>query len=321
MKFGENLKKLRKSKNLSQEELADKVNVSRQSVSKWETGEAYPEMNNILQLCKIFNCEINSLVNDNMVDLDSLDEEIKMSVVKFKKDKQKKVKKLSKAISVMAKIGKVCAVIGIIAVAVAALIVPVVGLNIKVKECGETTENGVPYRYGKFVVFGEKVEYKILDQDSKVELTHKNKTDVITDEDTTYALSKVFDYFEEKNMIMVVVFGEFALACLIVCIVLTYKALDHLDKLFININKGDTPFTMDNVEHIKKMAYLMIWLIIFPAATGLFASIVVDADLSIDFNLSNLLTVLVLFSLAYIFEYGYQIQLDSKGRIYGDENE
>ena len=76
MKFGDNLRSLRKSKKISQEALADKVGVSRQSVSKWETGEAYPEMNNILQLCKIFNCEINSLVNDNMVDLDSLDEEM-----------------------------------------------------------------------------------------------------------------------------------------------------------------------------------------------------------------------------------------------------
>ncbi len=38
MKFGDNLRKLRKSKKLSQEDLAEKVNVSRQSVSKWETG-------------------------------------------------------------------------------------------------------------------------------------------------------------------------------------------------------------------------------------------------------------------------------------------
>ena len=53
MKFGENLKKIRKEKNMSQEQLAEKVNVSRQSVSKWETGESYPEMNNILELCKI----------------------------------------------------------------------------------------------------------------------------------------------------------------------------------------------------------------------------------------------------------------------------
>ena len=64
MKFGENLKKLRKLKKISQEELAERVGVSRQSVSKWETGDAYPEMNNILELCKIFKCNIGELVND-----------------------------------------------------------------------------------------------------------------------------------------------------------------------------------------------------------------------------------------------------------------
>ena len=69
MKFGDNLKSIRKSKKMSQEDLAEKVNVSRQSVSKWETGEAYPEMNNILELCKIFNCKINDLVHKDMSDI------------------------------------------------------------------------------------------------------------------------------------------------------------------------------------------------------------------------------------------------------------
>ena len=55
MKFGDNLRNLRKSKKMSQEKLAEKVGVSRQSVSKWETGEAYPEMNHILILCDIFH--------------------------------------------------------------------------------------------------------------------------------------------------------------------------------------------------------------------------------------------------------------------------
>lgn len=41
MKFGDNLRKLRKSKKLSQEELAEKMQVSRQSVSKWETGLSF----------------------------------------------------------------------------------------------------------------------------------------------------------------------------------------------------------------------------------------------------------------------------------------
>lgn len=99
MKFGDNLKLIRKNKKMSQEQLAEKMNVSRQSVSKWETGEAYPEMNNILELCKIFNCKINDLVHTDMTDISSLDEEIVMSVVKFNEKKQKEVKTLSNVIS------------------------------------------------------------------------------------------------------------------------------------------------------------------------------------------------------------------------------
>lgn len=47
MKFGENLYNLRKKQKISQEKLAEKIGVSRQSVSKWENGTAYPEMNRI----------------------------------------------------------------------------------------------------------------------------------------------------------------------------------------------------------------------------------------------------------------------------------
>ena len=49
--LSENLKRIRKDNNLSQEQLAEKLGVSRQSVSKWENGEAYPEMDKVLQLC------------------------------------------------------------------------------------------------------------------------------------------------------------------------------------------------------------------------------------------------------------------------------
>lgn len=94
MKFGENLYNLRKSAKMSQEKLAEKMEVTRQSVSKWENGESYPEMEKIMKLCNIFHCKINDLVHENMVDIDSLDEDIKMSVVKFKEEKQKRLKEL-----------------------------------------------------------------------------------------------------------------------------------------------------------------------------------------------------------------------------------
>src|SRR5699024_10756771 len=111
MKFGENLYNLRKKQKISQEKLAEKIGVSRQSVSKWENGTAYPEMNRIFELCKIFHCKLNDLVNDNILDFDSLDKEVKMSVVKFNKEKQNKLKIVSKTISIFSKILPVITII------------------------------------------------------------------------------------------------------------------------------------------------------------------------------------------------------------------
>lgn len=66
MKFSEKLQKLRKENNLSQEQLADKLDVSRQSVSKWESGQTYPEMDKLLTMCKLFNITLDDLTNDEV---------------------------------------------------------------------------------------------------------------------------------------------------------------------------------------------------------------------------------------------------------------
>ena len=66
MKFCTKLQKLRKEKHLSQEQLADMLDVSRQSVSKWEGGRTYPEMDKLIEICKIFNVTLDDLTNDNV---------------------------------------------------------------------------------------------------------------------------------------------------------------------------------------------------------------------------------------------------------------
>ena len=53
MSFGENLQYLRKQKEITQEQLAEQLEVSRQSVSKWESGQSFPEMEKLLQLSLI----------------------------------------------------------------------------------------------------------------------------------------------------------------------------------------------------------------------------------------------------------------------------
>lgn len=77
MKFSENLYTLRKNKQISQEKLAELVDVSRQSVSKWELGESYPTLENIFKLCNVLNCKMNELINEKLADFDLLSDEIK----------------------------------------------------------------------------------------------------------------------------------------------------------------------------------------------------------------------------------------------------
>lgn len=65
MKFCDKLQKIRKENNITQEQLADKLNVSRQAVSKWESGLAYPDTEKLIQISKIFNVSLDDLINDS----------------------------------------------------------------------------------------------------------------------------------------------------------------------------------------------------------------------------------------------------------------
>ena len=65
MKLHEKIYSQRKLKGLSQEELAEKLGVSRQAVSKWETGEALPEITKLKGLADVFGVTTDFLLNDN----------------------------------------------------------------------------------------------------------------------------------------------------------------------------------------------------------------------------------------------------------------
>ena len=67
MSLGKNLQYLRQlSGNMTQETLAEKLNVSRQTISKWEMDAANPEMDKALELCRIFNCSLDNLFREDM---------------------------------------------------------------------------------------------------------------------------------------------------------------------------------------------------------------------------------------------------------------
>lgn len=62
--LGENIRRKRTEQNISQEELAERLDISRQSISKWETGLSEPSTKNLTQLSMIFQCELSELMTD-----------------------------------------------------------------------------------------------------------------------------------------------------------------------------------------------------------------------------------------------------------------
>ena len=317
MKFGDNLKTLRKSKNISQEVLAEKVNVSRQSVSKWETGDAYPEMNNILELCKIFHCGINDLVNDNMVDIDNMDEEVKMSVVKFKTEKQKRVKTLSKIMEVLAKIGKILTRVAIPFIVVLMVIIPIALSRVKIEDNKILFEGRelAEIQDDKIIIDG-KNEIDIYNEDSNYKISIGD-TKVTNNE--TGELKKILTIIESNPKAKIIGLCEAACVFLIASLVVTSLLLNRLEKLSHNINSGDTPFTLENVNHIKNMAYYMIALIILTPIPGAIMEVLTRNNVDLTIELFSVVEILFVLTMAYMFEYGYEIQLDSKGKMYGEE--
>lgn len=66
MSFGKNLRLARRESGKTQDELAECLAVTRQSVSKWETGEGYPEIEKLIQIVRILNISLGELFMDEL---------------------------------------------------------------------------------------------------------------------------------------------------------------------------------------------------------------------------------------------------------------
>ncbi len=66
MNFKEKLYELRRLKGISQEEIGEKINVSRQTISKWENGQTTPELEKLIELSKIFDIPIDELIGNDI---------------------------------------------------------------------------------------------------------------------------------------------------------------------------------------------------------------------------------------------------------------
>ena len=293
MNFGENLKTFRKNSKMSQEVLAEKLGVTRQSVSKWEVGDAYPEMSNIVALCSIFHCNIDDLINDNIVDIDSFDNKTKESIVKFKINQQKHMKGISKAIYIITNIVRIVVAIPTVCLIFVCFIFPFIShtfdlSNNKIKILNQTYDYSID---GNMLTINNTNHYIESKTDIKNFIaTHDNKFFVIS--------------------------IEYVLICITILSILTVLSLNCLYKLYKNIYNRNTPFTIDNEKLVNKACLFVLIEMILQKLTAYIYSMIAHLDLAIDINIKDIIVILIGVSIIYIFKYGRMIQADTKAKIY-----
>lgn len=84
MSFSKNLVRLRRAKGLSQENLADELDLSRQSISKWELEVSKPDTENLIKLSKLFGIRIDDLIGNEVIDTEALSINVKEDTKKIK---------------------------------------------------------------------------------------------------------------------------------------------------------------------------------------------------------------------------------------------
>ena len=80
--LGSKLKELRKQKGLSQGELAERLNITRQAISKWESDISQPDLNNLIEICKIFGISFNELLEINPLEAHLKKDDVDNAILK-----------------------------------------------------------------------------------------------------------------------------------------------------------------------------------------------------------------------------------------------
>ena len=121
MNLGERLFELRKSKNLTQDDVAEKLNVTRQTVSKWETNQSTPDFDKIVPICELFEIGVEELLTGKKEEKQEKNEE--------QEEKKEKVLTKQEAKEKSAKVVSGSVFIYILAVALIMILVPVKHVN------------------------------------------------------------------------------------------------------------------------------------------------------------------------------------------------
>ena len=94
VKIGRFIAERRKQENLTQAQLAEKLNITDRAVSKWETGRAMPDSSIMLELCRVLKITVNDLLSGEVVEMENYNKEMESKLIEMVKEKEEADKRL-----------------------------------------------------------------------------------------------------------------------------------------------------------------------------------------------------------------------------------
>ena len=94
VKIGKFIAECRKKNNLTQMQLAEKLNITDRAVSKWENGKAMPDSSIMLELCKELRINVNELLSGEVINMKEYDKKVEENLIEMKKQKEEADKRL-----------------------------------------------------------------------------------------------------------------------------------------------------------------------------------------------------------------------------------
>ena len=124
IKIGKFIAECRKKENLTQAQLAEKLNITDRAISKWETGKAMPDSNIMIELCYILGISVNELLCGEMIDIAQKDEQLNELIIQMAKNEERYHKRLRHSACVL------------VATSLTALICLITLISLLIPECG-----------------------------------------------------------------------------------------------------------------------------------------------------------------------------------------
>ena len=94
-KVGKFIAECRKNKNMTQAELAEKLNITDRAISKWETGKGMPDSSIMLELCNELDISVNELLSGEVIKMETYNQKAEENLLQMKKQIEKMRKKFS----------------------------------------------------------------------------------------------------------------------------------------------------------------------------------------------------------------------------------